>query len=412
MVQFGPFSFCPLLLSVLDFLVVASKDTYSGPEVEIAEWLVEQGLPTTPRQVRTWRAKRWLVPAVVEAHGYAKKPTWFNPPESFEQARLIAEVRGGKRTNPHVMVLRLFARGHRLPMDQLRAAFRWYLRSIRGEFAKAARGTSDLDDAAELVAAEAAKIARKSKAGRRLLKGTDSEGKAAENMLASVMTVLVQALQGEDIGVFDHGGDDAIDEIINFSGMRGMAEDTIEGSGPIVTGGRDELRGDIEDYLWASSLEAMENAVATATYDELAQSRDLIVPIITSGASFARNIKRGGTGPANAFGMDFLTTFEFNDESMALLSLIMLPQISRLGLERVVSGADQIRPAFDRQSAIDQLLTAVPRRLLRYVTKGGSRRLETASQDDRDAVAAALQEFQQAHPDVWALAIGTEAAEA
>ena len=396
---------------MLDSLVVTLNSTYSGPEVELAEWLVEQGLPTTPRQIRTWRAKQWLAPAVVEAHGYAKEPTWFNPPESFEQARLIAEVRGGKRTNLHIMVLRLFARGHRLPMDQLRAAFRWYLKSIRGEFAKAAGATTDPDDAAELVAAEAVKTAHKSKSGRRLLRGTASEGKAAEDMLASVMTVLVQALRGEDIGVFDHGGDDAIDEFIDFSGMRGMAEDTIDGSGPIVTGGRDELRGDIEDYLWASSLDAMENAVATATYEELVQSRDLIVPIISSGASFARNIKRGGAGPANVFGMDFFRTFDFNDESMALLSLIMLPQISRLGLERVVSGADQVRPGFDRQSAIDQLLTAIPRRLHKYVTKGGSRRLETASQDDRDAVAAALQEFQQAHPDVWALAVGDVAAD-
>ena len=46
------------------------------------------------------REHKWVARAEVHPQGYARPTETSNPPESFDQALAVAQIRGGKRTSP------------------------------------------------------------------------------------------------------------------------------------------------------------------------------------------------------------------------------------------------------------------------------------------------------------------------
>jgi len=391
----------PELLSGLDCQLVVQNPAYSGPETEIANRLTELDLPTTPRLIRTWRANGWVVPADVRAQGYAKAPEWSNPPEAFEQARRVAEVRGGKRTNPHRIVLRLFARDHHpLPLDQVKAALRWGLAPTKKEIAEAQTlAATDADrTTAEILGEMATKQAQSSRLIRQLLRMAPSSGGSAAAHVSSSMSMIAAGLVGDDLSPFDRGGDDPVEELTKLSGRLGFIEDRVGTSGPIVTGGMDELRGDLLEFLEHASIDEIELELEGASYEDLAQCRDSLRFVFELGKLFASNIHRTEPSLPNAFGLNLLRYLDLDEETISMFSLLLLPQVRRIGASTVTQSVAQLTPEIGRQEAVRNLLDSCPSHLRRYLGALSAERLARATDHERSELTRFLDEFEKQYP--------------
>ena len=351
-----------------------------------------------------------MVKAIVEPQGYAQPTKTTNPPEAYGQARTVAEIRAGKRTSPERIVIGLFARGQPADIDDLRAALLTCFVPVQRAVDEQTERETDPERVVDAIAAGMAKVASRSKSGRFMLKGAKGRGESNTSIVESAMAPLVAALLGQDLGGFDLGDDssDALDELIDITGMRGLAEDEVEGIGTIVPGGRPELRSDVQGSLGSSSLQAMRDVLESATFDDLATSRKMLLQIAPGATAVARNVKRTGAGTSDAFGLSFFTAMDLDDEVVAVFSLILLLQIRRVGIQQMTAGTAAIQPAFDRNAAVAIILDNVPRRLHKYLRPGSHQILEAASDADRADLQAALNAWEEAPPDIRTRAKGPQ----
>ena len=282
-------------------------------------------------------------------------------PEAFEQACRVAEVRGGKRTNPHRIVLRLFARGHHpLPLDHVKAALRWGLTPTKQELVEAQDlAATDADrTTAEILGESATEHAPSSGPIQQLLRMAPDS--SAQAFVSSSMNMVAAGLLGDNLIPFDRGGDYPVEELTKLSRRLGLIEDRVGTTGPIVTGGMDELREDLLEFLEHASIDEMEIELEGASYEELAHCRDSLRSVVELGKLFANNVHRTDPSLPNAFGLDLLRYFDFDDETIAMFTLVFLPQVRRIGASAITQSVAQLTPEIGRQEAVRNLLDNCP----------------------------------------------------
>jgi hypothetical protein len=387
---------------------MANKRPPSAANLELAEWVSSQGYPTSPRAIRTWRAKKWVAPAIVTPRGYARPTETSNPPEAFDQALVVASIRGGKRTSPDLVVFGLFARGHVVPIDQLRLAFRRQVFDPIQELVQSLSGDeASIDDKVDAIAVGASKLAKRSKSGRFMLRNAKGQAESAPSIVASTQALLATTMLGGDLSQFDLGAGDALDELIDVTAMRGLAEDRVEGLGAIVPGGRDELRDDLLGMFASASLSSLAEFLGSTSYEELATSRDMVQQVIKLGKNMAANVPELG-GPETAHGMQFFSVQDSTDEAVAFMSLMFLQQMLRMGKEQVVSSMAELKPGMEKQSALRLLLDRLPPHLQRFVGPGGGNELLNASSAEQEEWAAIGAELERDYPGFGASLVSQE----
>ena len=87
-------------------------------------------------------------------------------------------------------------------------------------------------------------------------------------IVGSAFTVVADALLGGDITQFAGEGS-ALDELIDVTDMRGLAEDEVAGVGAIIPGGREELQRDLVEIFKCFSFSVIADTLETATFGEL-----------------------------------------------------------------------------------------------------------------------------------------------
>jgi hypothetical protein len=290
-------------------------------------------------------------------------------------------------------------------LEQIKESVLWSLTDMTKAFAAAEEEASATGrTTAEVVGQVAAEGAHKDKSGRRFLRRAGGDDQAVQ-VVATVFEVIASGFLGEDTDDYDLGSDDALDEMIDVSGMQGLFEDDAPNAGPIVPGGRDEVRSDLVDYLQMVSFDSIKQCLAEASYDELRTCRDQLQVVINLGSLTAKNVHRTDKSKPNAFGLDHLRTFVASDDHLAMLTAIFLPQVRRLGQAVVAESTQQLAPELPRQVAIDALYAEMPTHLRRYLGEGGAKRLATASEADRQEFHEALSHFDRKHPGSLQLAI-------
>ncbi len=172
------------------------------------------------------------------------------------------------------ILLGLFARGHVVPIEQLRSAFRHQLfDGIRKLRQRLAAESQSPDDVADTIAIGMATQAKRTKTGRFMLRNAKGQDDSAVSILTSAQTLLATVMLGGDLEPFHAGGDDALDDLIDLTGMHGLAQDQVVGGGSIVSGGREELRSDLIQTFASGSIDDLDDLLESASFDELAASR-------------------------------------------------------------------------------------------------------------------------------------------
>jgi len=220
--------------------------------------------------------------------------------------------------------------------------------------------------------------------------------------------MVAAGLIGDDLSPFDRGGDDPVEELTELSGRLGLIEDRVGTSGPIVTGGIHELRGDLLEFLEHASVDEMEFELEGASYEDLAYCRDSLRSVVELGKLFSSNIHRTDPSLPNAFGLNLLRFFDFDDETIAMFTLVFLPQVRRIGASAITQSVVQLSPEIGRQEAVRNLLDNCPSHLRRYLGAQSERRLQRASDNDRSELVAFLAEFEEKYPEQLKLTVRSD----
>jgi hypothetical protein len=380
---------------------MAALRTPSRADLELAKWVTDQGWPTTPRQIRSWRAEGWVAQTEIKSLGRGKGKAAVNTKESFDQALAVAEIRGGKRKSPYRVVLSMFARGMTVPEDQLRAAYATYFAKIWAEMEKAtADEESDLG-AAEKLAGEFAQIAHRRRFGRYLLGRAGQTGESPTSVVQSASTVAASALLGGELELFDlrdalGGMPDAIDELLDVTGMAGLAT-SVGSAGPIVPT-RAELREDLLSWSKASSIEALAHASQELSLTDLAAGRDNFKLVLRL-ARDANAITKAAQSPDEAFGTRLASKLPIDDEAIAGIAVMVALVLTRQR-QVIEEGLPIIEASARRTAAVREALNYFPRKLHRFLGPEGSDRLARASKAVREEFEEAVQAFANQRPDL------------
>jgi hypothetical protein len=383
---------------------MVQKRAPSAADVELAEAVTAASWPTTPRQVRSWRANGWVAKALLKPQGYARPTLSWNPEGAFEQALAVAQIRGERRMSPDKIVFGLFARGHPFDIAQLRRAYQHYFSRMRRWLEQATRGIEDPSEKAEVIAEKAAKYVSRSKIGRFMKKRAGRDDKASIQMVQTVFTVLVTAMLGQPLDQFDLRGigvedKDAVDELLDLTGMSGFTDDRIGTIGPIVED-RQTFRDETLDLFSRSALGRLERASQVLSAEQLVAGRNHLTKVLGFAVPFASVVPSAG-GPKNAFGTSFSKVVGTDDESIAILSLILVAALADLlSADEVASNVEMVTSSTPHWEATRQLQAEVPRRLHRYFGIGGEVLLERASPEMRAQAHEAIKGFTERHPDL------------
>jgi len=364
----------------------------------------------TARQSREWRALRLIPPAELIRQGYAQPVLASNAPGTLDRALILTRAHAGRRVNRHVVVLRLFAQGHSVPEELLRSALRAYFIALRALLAKHT-SADDPDEQAVELSEKSAHVMRRSKVGRFMLKRarkgfTDPDTAVVATSVQLVMTAL---LGGDVRGVAESGyaDRDTLDELMELTGARGLYADEVPGVGAIVTGGREEAREDLLTALEASSLATLEGIATTTSLDRLEWARDSIVPVIDLLQSFSSNV-RDQSGPTDAYGMAMGTVLSDDEESIVVLSLLLLAQAMYKGYEEFESGIAQLASTIRQQVALRRYLEAFPKPLRKLAVSGTEELLAAQPERVRAEVQRIFDTFAAEHPEDFEVLEGSK----
>jgi hypothetical protein len=333
--------------------------------------------------------------------GYARPTETRNPPEAFAQALAVAQVKSGKRMSPGTVVLGLFARGYPVPIDQLRRAVRGeVLEGVWKTVARVVAQGTDASDVADAIAIEASKYTRKTASGRFMLERSSRRSdRPASSVMADSYLVLVTAMLGGDLDPFWEEGSEALDDLVDITDLKGLAEDRTAGIGAIVPGGRPELRRDLLEIFRSCSVGQVEDMLDACSYEDLVASRDLVIKIMGFGQDFAGAVVPALGGPEAAYGLKFMTTLSSDNwAGIAILSLFLLVQVQRIGHDQVSESVAILEPEFKATAATTQLLERLPESLYRFIGPGGARAFEKAGKPERDEFTAVLKAMEREQP--------------
>ena len=367
--------------------------------------MTDQGYLASPREIRTWREHRWVVPAITEAQGYARGSQSTNPPEAFAQALAVAKVRAGKRTSPHEIAFRLFARGYPISGEALHEAWQLYFDDLRKAIAKYVTPGSDAFDAGEQLAISFVKVANRSKAGRYMLRHAKKLGESPRAVVESALTVVLTGMLGGSVKELAEPPSvdecSAMDEMQRVTGMDGFVNDRVEGVGSIVAS-HEELRSDNVRIFEYFTLDVIEEAGQTMNLDRLVRGREQALVLLRFMTSFARSTALT-SGPATAFGLSFIAALDTDDTAVAVLSLLVA-----ILNEWMPGRMEELLPMWtveaDRHSALVLGLEAAPKHLRKYLSVRGPP-IEQVPEDLREELIAFTEGFKHHHPEL-AEAIG------
>jgi hypothetical protein len=381
---------------------MASVRQPTEANVEVADFLTSHNWPTTPRDVRTWISRRWIVREPARALGYGRGTVTLNSPELLRRALAIAELKMGKRTAPHVVVLGLFARGFEVDVDQLRAAYVAYFENLERAIERQTKDLSDPLEKADYLAEAMVASCGRSRTGRFLLKRSGLIGETAESVLKSALSIVCASLLDCDPEEFatrmpNDEEPDALDDLLATTGIAGFSKDHSGGVGPIVDNEFD-LRDDMLDFLFDFSLSKLKQASQELPVEMLRTGRERLRVLVPFLKGFARFAQLSG-GPRDAFGLIFATKLRFDEEATAVLSLLLAK------VESEYPGRyEQIAPMFEAGAqkfvAATGVLERLQPRLRRYLGASGALLLAKARPELRDLLRSSLKAIYEAEPEL------------
>jgi hypothetical protein len=310
----------------LDFQLVTYKRPPSEANQELADWLGREGYPTTPREIRTWRARGWVAKTIVEPQGYARPTKTRNPPESFDQALSFATVKGGKRMDPVVVPLALQVRGFPVSEELVRGAWATFFDRFSEDVEKVAGPDADPLAAGEQLAEAVAKAADKSRNGRFMRRRAKSLSASPEQLMASAMTVVFTGLLGGSVQPFSAPDaieeTSALDELHRITGLSGFVDDKVEGVGSIAPS-HQELRADNVNVFEYFNLDEIRRVSQTASLEGLKMGQERWTIMYRFMTSVAQ-VTQLTSGPDSAYGMSFTTTIRDDDFTTAFIGLLIV----------------------------------------------------------------------------------------
>jgi hypothetical protein len=390
----------------------------SAADQELSACVAAEAGHLSSRSIRTYRSEGLIAKAWLTRQGYARPVIAKNPPEAFDQAFAIAEVRGSKRIRLSDLVFGLFDNAYPVDIEVLRRAYTSWFEGVLRELKEVADRVEDDLALAEEIARGALKHLRSSKQGRFMAKQARRVAKARrdpaersdvvseEAMLIETLTVLGMVMIGGDLRHMDHSGEgagresDAIENALEVTGLAGFHEDRVGEIGPIIDS-TESHRNDLIE-LWGPmfSLESLYEFSQRVEYEQLVRGRDHARYILSLSDAVARNSAMTD-GPSNAFGMAMVPylTPEKRDKAMTALMIARLEE--HIGREQFEFISAFLQPELGRQRAFQGITEQLPRRMRRYVGIQGAERQKRAGNEILTQLRGRLDEIQAHHPELF-----------
>jgi len=374
---------------------VTPKRPESAADRELADHVVGQGFHFTARMVRTYRQAGLISKAIVIPQGYARIVLSQNPPEAFDQAMAIAEIRGGRKMAVEEIAFGLFARN--LPVDEevLKRAYRKALTDISRDISALTEGAADDLEAAEQGGAALLRSAPRNKMGRFMLRRAGQSGEP--DLISGAMTVLGGVLAGQRPSAFDYGGatPDAIDELMTATGLRGRSDEaaSIDSAAPSYEVVRQQT---MESMAWILPDKWLPYS-QRATLEQLTRNRDrglLVLEFAIDQA--ALNAAIGG--PKNAYGLGISRTLIVDDFSVAMLALIVGLVEENIDHDTFGMAFSSLPEAARSVRATRLLVEAHPRHLRIHLNKTPEE-MEALDETTRSELREATEQFVTDFPD-------------
>jgi hypothetical protein len=284
--------------------------------------------------VRTYRSKGLIAKAIVTRQGYAQPTLSANPPEAFDQALAIAQVRDPTRDREsfHIIVFRLFTRRCPVPISALREGYREFFAPMSKALARTLEGSVDELEEEERAAQAMLPILPRKKSGRYI----EKRAKGSVDLQLSALTAMSAILLGHGVDHFApgaEGDEDAVDEMLALTGLAGFSEDRTGPTGPIIDTYQ-EMRKDSVGALSMFSLSDLESHSQTASNEELVRGRELALVLLPYVQNVASNA-RGLDGVKDGFGLGFAETMTLDEESICVCTLLFVAMEKSLGAKQI-----------------------------------------------------------------------------
>jgi hypothetical protein len=373
----------------------------SAADQEIATWLTGHEYPTEPRHVRTWREWKLLDPAVNRSLGFRLGSRGTNAPQDYERALVLATVSKGRKLNQLRLTRALFGRSEPVTEGLLRTALKDGFDDMLRIIDKHSAGESAIDDKSDAVAEKAVTKGARRPTIRFMRRRGRGKGDERSADAIAALSLLYSAIQGGELTWYVEGDDPApLDSLIDVSGLRGMVEDTYEGSSPLMEGDRDAARDITRTYLTNIGPAQRDPVIEDASLEELEMSRDDGATIFTFLGSIGYNAPWIGYAE-NAFGLAFgeLLQCEDVDELIALVSVLFLAVLDGPMRKAMHDSLERQQPFIRLHVAVRELLTTLPIELRGLLAPGA---LSGATPDERERLGTLMDEFERDRPDQYA----------
>lgn len=360
-------------------------------DAELAARLVELGHAVSPRRIERCRREGLLPPP--EGRGSARRYL----PGTEDVMAQILDLRDARLAYCEIATV-LFFRGVPMDIETLRDA---YTRSFHRMVELVGKTTSSKDpfDVAEAAGLALASRASQTEEGRRWVERLRGRKESARSIFQSINIVMLRTVLE---GSFPYEGtirDDALQEIIDGSGLRAAETDRVGEIGPLTESVPVDELGNVLDFF---NLDVLVETVQASTLEDLERARTLVQRIAEFTSTMAEFIRRiGGSDDAMGFG-----AMGLGDDELVLAMLVPWYRVLEVRFPELIDHgrSAQLERWTEMNRARVAVLDAIPMKYWRLLP-GGEEAVAALSPTEADELADALSRFATEHPRQLALAM-------